>query len=78
MIRTKIQPKTPQLPSGLMGGYMPDPPEDCIKRKEYHPKDERWYINTVICRDCKKNPCNRRMEFLQEWKTYRAWLKDNQ
>jgi len=78
MIRTKIKPKKPKLPSGRMGGHMPNPPEDCISpRIEIHVADGRKYVNTVFCRDCKKEKrCQRRKEFIQEWKTYRAWLKN--
>ena len=76
MIRTRIAPKKPAIPSGLMGGYMPDPPEDCTgPRVEINQTDNRKYINTVFCRDC-KNVCQRRKDFVREWKEYRAWAKE--
>jgi hypothetical protein len=76
MIRTKIKAKTPTQPSGLMGGHMPDPPEDCTgPRMDFNPADGRKYINTVFCRDC-KNICQRRKDFVREWKEYRAWLRE--
>ena len=77
MIRTKIKHKIPALPSGLMGGHMPDPPVDCISpRIDISPaENNRRYVNTVFCRDCKKEKtCPRRQEFAQEWKAYRARL----
>lgn len=79
MIRTKIKPKTPKLPSRLMGGHMPDPPDDCLApRIDILPaENNRRYVNTVFCRDCKKEKtCPRRQEFVQEWKAYRARLKN--
>lgn len=76
MIRTKNKPKTPALPSGTMGGYMPDPPKDCTApRIEYNPKEKRSYVHPIFCRDC-KNVCQRRKDFLKEWEEYRKWEKD--
>ena len=76
MIRTRIAPKKPAIPSGLMGGHMPDPPEECTgPRIDFNHADGRKYINTVFCRDC-KNVCQRRKDFVREWKEYRAWAKE--
>lgn len=77
MIRTRIKQKTLKLPSGLMGGHMPDPPGDCIApRADRHSGDGKLYVDNIFCRTCKKEKiCQRRKEFVQEWKAYRAWLK---
>lgn len=78
MIRTKNKKnKVPNYPSGLLGGHMPDPPEDCPGKKVRHPIDNRVYIDCVQCFDCPlKKTCQRKKENEQEWKTYRAWLKN--
>lgn len=78
MIRTKIKHKIPALPSGLMGGHMPDPPGDCIApRADWNSIDGRLYVDVTFCRCCKnEKSCQRRKEFVQEWKAYRAWLRN--
>ena len=78
MIRTKNKRKIPKLPSGLMGGHMPDPPDECLATRidVLVTEHNRKYVNTIFCRDCKnEKTCPRRQEFVQEWKAYRAWLK---
>ena len=72
----RIQEPKPDLPCGLLGGHMPDPPTDCSnERIDFDHRDSRHYINTVFCRDC-KNICQRRKEFIQEWKDYHKWVKN--
>ena len=77
MIRTKKK-HIPILPSRLMGGHMPDPPDECLApRIEILSTDNRKYVNTVFCKDCKEEKsCQRRKEFVQEWKAYRARVKN--
>jgi len=72
MIRTKRVEKDLEIPSGLMGGHMPNPPAECTKTIVLNRNDNRRYINTVFCMDCVP-PCIRRREFNQEWDQYREW-----
>lgn len=56
-------------------GYMPNPPEDCTKKREMFDQINRGYISNMVCEECpKRNRCKRRQEFKAEWK---KWKKDH-
>ena len=66
---TKKEQDTLIPPHREFGGHMPDPPEDCQKRREFVGTDGTEYINCTFCAHCKQK-CQRKKEFNNEWKEY--------
>lgn len=46
-----------------MGGFLPDPPEDCKYPEKCIRVEGRWFIDFTIClRYCGNSPCSRNKE----------------
>lgn len=56
---------------GLLGGHMPDPPEDCAMGHCVKRHRGRLWIDNAICSRCQFDKvCWRRVEFMQAWKEW--------
>jgi len=55
----------PFAPSPL-GGYLPDPPEDCPAKKSWVERDGRSFIDLQIClRQCRDLLCERHKKYTE-------------
>jgi hypothetical protein len=60
------------MPHKWYPGYMPNPPEECTKKREMFDKFKRGYISNMVCEECRsRGTCKRRQEFKAEWKKWK-------
>lgn len=82
MKRTKFKTqqtktKSHPIPSGRLGGHIPDPPENCQGRVVLCVEENRKYVDCTCCFDCTlKKTCERKKENEREWKEYRIRMKE--
>lgn len=67
MVRKKTNKR--QRPDMGMGGFMPNPPEDCMLKGNWQFLNGRKYIDNVLCK-MKCKGCDRRKEHDAEWKEF--------